>query len=44
MKPFGNSGRMGRSMRRDVRVSFSEGLPSRRKKPPGILPAAYVFS
>ena len=40
LKPFGNSGRIGRSIRRDVSVSFSVGRPSRLKKPPGILPAA----
>ncbi|MCY1303451.1 hypothetical protein D9M70_531600 [compost metagenome] len=39
-KPSGNSGRIGRSIRREVRVSFSEGRASRLKKPPGILPAA----
>ena len=39
-KPSGNSGRIGRSIRREVSVSFSEGRPSRLKKPPGILPAA----
>ena len=38
-KPFGNKGRNGRSIKRHVRVSFSEGRPSRLKKPPGILPA-----
>ena len=27
-----------------ISASFSEGLPSRLKKPPGIFPAAYVFS
>jgi len=43
-KPSGNSGRIGRSIRRDVSVSFSEGRPSRLKKPPGMRPAAYVFS
>ena len=42
--PFGNSGRSGRSIRRLVRTSFSVGRPSRLKKPPGILPAAKVFS
>ena len=31
MKPFGKSGRSGRSQRREVRISFSEGLPSRLK-------------
>ena len=44
MKPLGNNGRSGRSIRREVSVSFSEGRPSRLKKAPGILPAAYVFS
>ena len=43
-KPSSNSGRIGRSMSREVSVSFSEGRPSRLKKPPGILPAAKVFS
>ena len=36
----GNSGRTGRSMRREVSVSFSVGRPSRLKKPPGMRPAA----
>ena len=40
LKPLTNSGRMGRSIKRDVRVSFSLGRASRLKKPPGILPAA----
>ena len=44
LKPSGNNGRIGRSIRREVRVSFSAGRPSRLKKPPGILPAAKVFS
>ena len=43
-KPGAKSGRMGRSIRREVSVSFSDGRPSRLKKPPGILPAAKVFS
>jgi len=44
-RPLGNRGRMGRSMRRETRVSRSEGRPiSRRKKLPGIRPAAYIFS
>jgi hypothetical protein len=30
-KPSGKSGRQGRSHRRDVRISFSEGRPSRLK-------------
>ena len=37
-KPSGNRGRSGRSMRREVSVSFSVGRPSRLKKPPGNLP------
>ncbi|MNT12317.1 hypothetical protein D3C72_1472400 [compost metagenome] len=39
-KPSGNSGRIGRSIRRLVSVSCSLGLASRLKKLPGILPAA----
>src|SRR5439155_18255493 len=35
---------MGRSTSRAVRMAVSEGRPSRRKKPPGILPAAYMRS
>ena len=44
MKPLGNSGLMGRSMRRAVRIAFSLGRDSRLMKPPGILPAAYMRS
>ena len=44
VKPFGQSGRMGRSIMRAVRIAFSVGRPSRLKKPPGILPAAYIRS
>ncbi len=40
----GNSGRMGRSISRDVRISFVEGRPSLLMNPPGNLPAAYTFS
>ena len=40
MNPSGNSGRMGRSIWRAARISFSPGRPSRLKKPPGIFPAA----
>ena len=43
-KSSGNSGRIGRSISRMVRISFVEGLPSRLKNPPGTLPAAYWFS
>ena len=43
-KPFGHSGRIGRSIIRAVRIAFSVGRPSRLKKPPGILPAAYIRS
>ena len=44
MKPSGNSGRIGRSIIRMVRISFSLGAPSRFLKPPGYLPAAAVRS
>ena len=40
LNPGTNNGLIGRSIRRAVKVSFSEGLASRLKKPPGILPAA----
>ncbi len=39
-KPSGKDGRSGRSIRRSVRMAWSEALPSRRKNEPGILPAA----
>jgi hypothetical protein len=44
LKPCAKSGRIGRSISRETSVSFSDGRPSRLKKPPGILPAAKVFS
>jgi len=44
MKPSGKSGRIGRSIIRMVRISFSLGAPSRFLKPPGYLPAAGVRS
>ena len=37
-KPSGNDGRSGRSISRQVRMAWSEDLPSRRKNEPGILP------
>jgi hypothetical protein len=37
-------GRIGRSVRRAVRIAVSDGRPSRRKKLPGIFPAAYMRS
>jgi hypothetical protein len=40
LKPGANSGRIGRSISREVSTSFSEGRASRLKKPPGTLPAA----
>ena len=40
VKPVGTKGRKGRSISREVKVSFSVGRPSRLKKPPGILPPA----
>ena len=42
--PLLNSGRSGRSIRREVSVAFSEGRPSRLMNPPGILPTEYIFS
>jgi len=42
--PLGKSGRSGRSVRRAVMISFSEGLPSRLKNPPGMRPAANAYS
>ena len=39
-QPSGNSGRVGRSIMRLVSTSFSAGLPSRLKKPPGMRPEA----
>ena len=44
VKPFGQSGRIGRSIIRAVRIARSVGRPSRLKKPPGIFPAAYIRS
>ena len=44
LKPSGNSGRHGRSMRRETSTSSSRSRPSRLKKPPGMRPAAKVFS
>ena len=43
-QPDGKSGRIGRSITRLVSTSFSAGLPSRLKKPPGMRPDAYVYS
>jgi len=42
--PSGKSGRRGRSVKRLVSTASVVGLPSRRKKPPGMRPAAYIFS
>ena len=44
MNPSGKSGRIGRSIIRIVRISFSFGAPSRLRNPPGNLPAALVRS
>ncbi len=41
---LGSRGRIGRSIRRAVSVAFSPERPSRLKKEPGILPAAYIRS
>ena len=43
-RSFGNSGRMGRSMQRDARIAFSDGLLSLLWKEPGIRPTEYIFS
>ena len=43
-QPFGKRGLAGRSINRADSTSFSLGLPSLLKNPPGILPAAAVFS
>ena len=40
-KPFGHSGRIGRSIIACGQVARSVARPSRLKKPPGIFPAAY---
>ena len=42
--PLGKSGLRGLSVRRAVMIAWLLGLPSRRKKLPGILPAAYSLS
>ena len=42
--PSGKRGRIGRSMRREERISLVVGRPSRLMKPPGNLPAEYTFS
>ena len=39
-KSFGNRGLIGLSVRRAIRIECVEGLPSRLKKLPGILPLA----
>ena len=43
-KPSANKGRIGLSIKRAVKVACSVGLPSLLKNPPGIFPAAYIFS
>ena len=43
-KPSANIGRIGRSIKRAVNVASVLGRPSRLMKPPGIFPAAYIFS
>ena len=42
--PFGNSGRIGRSVSRADSTAVVVGRPSRRKNEPGIRPAAYSRS
>ena len=41
---FGNSGRMGRSMQRLVRMACSDGRLSRLWNEPGTRPTEYIFS
>ncbi len=43
-RPSTNDGRSGRSMSRQVRIASVDGRPSRRKKEPGMRPAAYIRS
>ena len=42
--PFTKVGRNGRSIRRHAKIASVPGRPSRRKKEPGIRPAAYMRS
>ena len=44
LKPSANIGRIGRSIKRAVKVASVDGRPSRLIKPPGTLPTAYIFS
>ena len=44
LKSFGKRGRIGRSITLDVRIAFSDGLPSLLRYPPGILPTEYILS
>ncbi len=43
-RPLTKEGRRPRSIRRQVRIAFSLGRPSRRKNEPGMRPAAYIRS
>jgi len=43
-KALRNEGRSGRSISRQIRMAWSDSLPSRRKNAPGIFPAAYARS
>lgn len=43
LSPFGNRGLTDLSMTLEVRISFSDGPISRRRKFVGILPAAALF-
>ena len=42
--PSGNMGRMGRSIKRLVKIAWVLGRPSLLIKPPGSFPTAYIFS
>ena len=44
LNPFGNMGRIGRSISLHIKIESLPGLPSLLKNPPGIFPRAYILS
>ena len=44
LKSFGKSGLIGLSIALDTKIALSAAFPSLLVNPPGILPAAYIFS
>ncbi len=44
LKSFGNNGLIGLSMALDTNIALSAAFPSLLVNPPGIFPAAYIFS